>query len=334
MLDHQHPFLTSRRRRRAVTSAAGVALAVGASLALAGSAAALPTLSGTLDDQDGKPMPGEVMVSLHPEQIEVGATLPVVGGGSADEDGRYRATITDTATVAKVAAQQGGVVEFWVDSARFSGGRSDRFVRRVTGEGDAMRLVDPVRPAPRVTGTDPDGVVRGGPINSDVGVSVGLPMRTGRPQLVGFVVFSNTGKRTAVLESIRPLDLSPELSVLQTFVAGEDRRHGDAGGATKWPNRQAYRRGSLKPVAGFKVTPDRHRRGHRGTNVAFVVQSTAAGQFGWDYVEVRYRIGDVRYRRLIDTGFRGCFSAKGQAACPALPELPTIEQEIARYDQP
>lgn len=334
MLDHQHPTVASRRRHRAITSVASIALAIGGSFALAGPAAALPTLSGTLDDRNGKPMPGEVMVSLHSDQIEVGATLPVVGSGTADSKGRYRATITDTATVAKVAAEQGGVVELWVDSARLSGGRSDRFVRRVEGEGEAMQLVDPERKAPRVTGTDPDGVVRGGPISSSVGVSVGLPMRSGRPQLVGFVVFSNTGKRTAVLESIRPLDLSPELSILQTFVAGEHRRYADAGGATKWPNRQAYRRGTLKPVEGSKVTPDRHRRGHRGTNVAFVVQSTAAGQFGWDYVEVRYRIGDVRYRRLIDTGFRGCFSAKGQTACGELPELPTIEQEIARYDQP
>ncbi len=331
MLDHQHPTVASRRRHRAITSVATTVLAVGASFALAGPAAALPTLSGTLDDSTGKPMPGEVMVSLHPEQFEVGATLPVVGSGTADSKGRYRATITDTDTVAKVAAAQGGVVELSVDSARFAGGRSDRFIRRVEGAGEAMQFVDP---APRVTGTDPDGVVRGGPISSKVGVSAGLPMRAGRPQLVGFVVFSNTGRRTAVLESIRPLDLSPELSILQTFVAGEHRRYSDASGATNWPNRQAYRRGTLKPVEGFKVTPDRHRRGHRGTNVAFVVQSNAPGQFGWDYVEVRYRIGDVRYRRLIDTGFRGCFSTKGQTACGELPELPTIEEEIARYDQP
>lgn len=320
------------RRSRGSYAVAAIAAAA-AFLASIGTAQALPTVSGTLRDSAGKPFSGEVMVSLHPDAVRVGQTLPSVGSGTADGNGRYTATITDTATVSRYAAEQGGQVELWVDPARELNTAHAVLLRRVEGEGDAMELIDP-QAASRVHGTDPDGTVRGGPIMTRTGSTVGLPMLTGRPQLVGFAWFSNTGRRTATLESVRPLDLSPSVTIRQTLVAGEDRRSISAGGATRWPNRKVYRPGTLKPVAGFKVTPDRHRTGVRGTNVAFVVEATEPGTFGWQFVEVRYRIGQVRYRRLLDIGFHGCFGAPRPSTCYDGPPAPSQEDIVARYDQP
>ncbi|MFT4034393.1 MAG: hypothetical protein QM679_02330 [Patulibacter sp.] len=102
-----------------------------------------PFFTGTITDKSGRPISGPMFVTAMPDDVSKDMETYVVATAQADANGHYEVTVTDTARVQQLAAEQEGVVDFAIAS-QLPGVEGSGFVSgRVVGSGDALRLVDP-----------------------------------------------------------------------------------------------------------------------------------------------------------------------------------------------
>jgi hypothetical protein len=123
--------------------------------------------------------------------------------------------------------------------------------------------------------------------------------------------FVNYGKETAILEAARPLGLPAGLDLLHTYALGKKRPRQAGGGMYLWPDDSTYPRKLLRPVRGFRATPERPSDHVEGTNIVFLVRARRPGNYRFDFVELTYRVGTKRYQRIIANTWVGCARAAG-----------------------
>lgn len=180
----------------------------------------------------------------------------------------------------------------------------------------------------------PGGVERGGPVNEPGWLGTSVPITVGETVAAAPYQFFNNGKETAILESARPLGLPPELELLRTYAIGKDRPHQHGGGMYEWPDESTYPKALLRPVAGFKATPERGSETIGGTNIVFLLRATKPGDWSFDFVELRYRVGDQEYRRIVTNTWTGCARApsKRDHTCFKQSTAPSDAALAKQYD--
>jgi hypothetical protein len=171
-----------------------------------------------------------------------------------------------------------------------------------------------------------------GPVDVEAGDRVSFPFRVGVAGSLGFITLNNAGTETAVLESARPVGVEPGLKVVRVYAAGDTRSMGGYCCTAMWPpskevEKVAFRMSDLREVRGTLVRPDRDTPENRayGAAIVVIVRADRPGDFAFRGVEVRYRIGDRHYRRVVTNAFTMCVSRDGRRRCDPKPGY-TLEE--------
>lgn len=154
-----------------------------------------------------------------------------------------------------------------------------------------------------------DGERSPGPLMSPEATSGGFGRTAGKPFGFGLAVAWNTGKRPAVLERIDPVDPTPGLRVLETWVAGADRESLAVAATREWPSSDFT---DLRPVRGFEVAPRTDPAGERGVELVFALQADRPGRYVIRGVAVEYTVDGERHRAIIRNGIGVCVTAPGE----------------------
>jgi len=143
----------------------------------------------------------------------------------------------------------------------------------------------------------------------------------GQQLTMGHLVVSNEGKNPLVLEELRlvpPLDGGLELIGAVT-AQDRDRQIATVGAGRSYPP-DAARVGRTRPMEGTVIPPepDQGKRS-RGTAILVGLRLAKPGAFGFDRMEVDYRVGKKPYTMRVDIGFVGCGPpVEYPARCPDL----------------
>jgi hypothetical protein len=154
-------------------------------------------------------------------------------------------------------------------------------------------------------------VHRGGPLGETGWSGTSVPIVAGDVVAAGDYQFINYGRTSAVLESARPLGLPPDLEVVRTYALGKHRPKQAGGGMYPWPDDSTYPRKLLRHVKGFRATPERADEKIAGTNIVFLVRAKRPGNYRFDFVELTYRVGNKRYRRIMTITWAACARPPG-----------------------
>ncbi|MFT4034394.1 MAG: hypothetical protein QM679_02335 [Patulibacter sp.] len=178
-------------------------------------------------------------------------------------------------------------------------------------------------------------VHRGGPLDQPGWAGTAVPIVTGDIAVAGDYQVLNYGHQAVVLEAARPLGLPAGLELLRTYALGKQRPRQSGGGMHWWPDDEIYPRKLLQPVRGFHAPPDRKGELIGGTNIVFLVRAKRSGTYGFDFVELRYRVGNKRYRRIITNSWAACARPKGtpEKMCDAPLDPPSDKQLDQWYDR-
>lgn len=155
-----------------------------------------------------------------------------------------------------------------------------------------------------------------GPVDVDAVDSLSFPMTAGKAASWGHTLLLNSGEETAVIDRIAPVNPSPGLEVLDVKVAGPDRTTGGVSFSLEWPTRDY---GELQPVAGAVLPPQDTAAGRMGTEVIVALRARKPGRYDITGVELEYRVGDTRHRRVLRAAMRACVHDVGK------PELEDCE---------
>ncbi|MGH8990410.1 MAG: hypothetical protein ACRDZ7_02655 [Acidimicrobiia bacterium] len=146
---------------------------------------------------------------------------------------------------------------------------------------------------------------RSGPVKSGSRTGTSFPVEPGQVFTFGGIVLENSGHRSAVLEAIRfQPPLASGMEVVDVEVAGADRKVGYVGTHAEFPPPllAAY----VHPFRGSEVPPLESPEGANGIEIVFGFRVTQPGEFGFQRVEVDYRIGDRRHTVRLEDGFLAC----------------------------
>ena len=151
----------------------------------------------------------------------------------------------------------------------------------------------------------------------------------GQQLTMGHLVVANEGEKPLVLEELRlvpPLDQGLELIGAVT-AQDADRPSASIGAGRSYPP-DPSRVGRTQALKGTVVPPEpREGKSSRGTAILVGVSLTQPGAFGFDRMEVDYRVGKKPYTMRVDIGFVGCGPpAEYPDRCPRLPAAGDPEQ--------
>jgi hypothetical protein len=142
-----------------------------------------------------------------------------------------------------------------------------------------------------------------GPLASDVAESLGIQRRVGETFTYGMPVVINSGDESAVLSRIEPVDPTPGLRLVDTRIAGSERRFFYFASGS-WPDPSRFT--DLHPVPGFVVPPANVAGWERGAELIFVLRADEPGRYAFDAVAVEYRVGGREHRAVLDIGLGVC----------------------------
>jgi hypothetical protein len=144
-----------------------------------------------------------------------------------------------------------------------------------------------------------------GPLQTGSDTTTGILVDVAQPFTFGGIVVYNTTAQPIVLDEIRLVPPAPPgMKILAIEVAGGDRRIGFVGADHGYPppDLRLY----LRPFRGARVPPERQPEGKEGTEIVFGLQLNQAGTFGFEHVDVDYRVGHKRHRVRLEDGFVAC----------------------------
>jgi len=161
-----------------------------------------------------------------------------------------------------------------------------------------------------------------GPVRGAEGSVISAQRKLAHPFSFGLAVALNTGREPAVLDRISIVRPASGLRLLDTRVAGNDRRYASVVTTPGWPSRQLT---DLHPVRGYKLPPLSAPGGERGAELVFVLRAERPGHLGFWQVAVDYRVRDRRHHAVLNSGLQVCSRPKGQPylkACPIVGHPP------------
>lgn len=170
------------------------------------------------------------------------------------------------------------------------------------------------------------GPLDGGEASDTISI---FSVEIGQQLTMGHLVVANEGEKTLVLEELRlvpPLDQGMELIGAVT-AQDPDRPAASIGAGRAYPP-DSSRVGRTQPLEGTVVPPEpREGKSSRGTAILVGVRLTQPGAYGFDRMEVDYRVGKKPYTMRVDIGFVGCGPpAEYPDRCPRLPAAGDSEQ--------
>jgi hypothetical protein len=153
----------------------------------------------------------------------------------------------------------------------------------------------------------------------------------GQQLTMGHLVVFNEGEKPLVLEDLRvvpPLKGGMELIGVVT-AQDRDRRAASIGAGRSYPP-DATGVGRTRPLAGTVVPPEpRQGKPSRGTAILVGLRLTQPGAYGFDRMEIDYRVGKKPYTMRVDIGFVGCAPpAEYPARCPRIPAAGFTGEEL------
>lgn len=167
-----------------------------------------------------------------------------------------------------------------------------------------------------------------GPLSNSEAASITVKRHVGQPFGFGMAVAVNHGDQPAVLRSIRLVNPTPGLRVIDTRVSGPEREMLSLSTSSEWPSDDFT---DQRPVAGFHVAPVDEYDGERGVELLFGLQADRVGRYDARAVAVEYTVGDTEHLAYIRQGIRVCVIPAseriGGGDCPALTGLngPIVE---------
>jgi hypothetical protein len=133
-------------------------------------------------------------------------------------------------------------------------------------------------------------------------------LEIGQPVTMGHLVVSNTDKKPLVLEGLRLLPaLTEGIEFIGAVTAQDpDRKAASIGAGRSYPPDESDV-GRTRPLEGTVIPPETRQGGpNRGTAILVGLRLTKPGAFGFDRMEVDYRVGEKAYTMRVDIGFVGC----------------------------
>jgi hypothetical protein len=180
-----------------------------------------------------------------------------------------------------------------------------------------------------------DSVKRGGPLAEEGWMSTGTNVRPGSTIAVAPYQLNNPSDQRAVLDSVRPIGVSKGLRLIDTYAVGKQRPTQSAGGVHELSDRGTFRKELFRPVRGFVATPDVASESIAGTNLVLVYKVEGAGPVSVEALEVRYHVGDQRYRHIMTMPWYACVRTGPPEPCELTDEFePPSEEQLDRwYDE-
>jgi hypothetical protein len=144
-----------------------------------------------------------------------------------------------------------------------------------------------------------------GPLQTGSDTTTRIVVDVGQPFTFGGIVVYNTTAQPIVLDEIRLVPPTPPgMEILAIEVAGGDRRIGFVGADHGYAPTDL--RPYLRPYRKALVPPERRPEGREGTEIVFGLQLNQPGMFGFEHVDVDYRVGKKRHRVRLEDGFLAC----------------------------
>ena len=135
-----------------------------------------------------------------------------------------------------------------------------------------------------------------GPLDTPGVDGTGFAMEVGDTGHWGRTIVINEGDKDATIESIRALDVPDGLEILQTLIAGPNRKRLYMASSRVWPDPYLS---DLRPAAGATVAPVDTPEGERGAEIVLVVRATKPGRHILSRLEITYRVGRHKHRRVV-----------------------------------
>jgi len=141
-----------------------------------------------------------------------------------------------------------------------------------------------------------------GPLDADIGESVGVGRPAGAEWGYGFAVVYNESDKPAVLERISLVDATPGLEVVGTGIAGPDRKILSMATWMEQPDEL----GRIVPVEGFRLAPVSEPDGERGAELVFRIRTPRPGDYTSSAVAVEYTVDGKEHRSVLGYGLGVC----------------------------
>ena len=135
-----------------------------------------------------------------------------------------------------------------------------------------------------------------GPLETPGIQGTGFSMEVGDTGHWGKTTVINKGDEDATIDSIRALDVPDGLQILQTLIAGPNRKHLYMSGSRTWPDPYLT---DLRPAKGATVAPLDTPGGERGAEIVLVVRPTKPGRYVLSRLEITYRVGRHKHRQVV-----------------------------------
>lgn len=163
----------------------------------------------------------------------------------------------------------------------------------------------------------------GGPLDGGVGTEQGQPLDVKQPYTFGSTLLRIDGKKPATLERVRLLGVtgSLELLAVHTRLVPDERGQGLYMGDTGFPRADyptlPLAKQNVVPVATTR-TPDGSP--NEGLQIVLGVQVGEPGVARFEAVEVTYKVGGRRYRKVFNDSVYLCapdVAYTGNGDCPS-----------------
>lgn len=165
-----------------------------------------------------------------------------------------------------------------------------------------------------------DGDRSSGPLRGSEDSSLAWPQPAGVPFGFGVPVLVNPGSETAVLERVSLVEPSAGLVIRRAYVGGPERKFMWFGTSLRWPDPERNFT-DLHPVRGYRLAPQDQPGGDRGAELVLVLEADEPGRYGFDAIDVDYRIGETEHRVRVHNRLQVCVGT-GEAARKQECELP------------
>ena len=169
--------------------------------------------------------------------------------------------------------------------------------------------------------------ISAGPVKGAEGSAISAQRKVGHPFSFGLAIALNTGRQPAVLDRISIVRPPSGLRLLDTRIAGSDRRFASVVTTPGWPSMQLT---DLHPVRGYQLLPRSQPSGARGAELVFVLRADRPGRLGFWQVAVDYHAGDRRHHAVLNSGLQVCSRPKGAPylkSCPIVGEPPATTEQ-------
>jgi hypothetical protein len=144
-----------------------------------------------------------------------------------------------------------------------------------------------------------------GPLTGGSSTKTSFPVEIGQPFTYGVIVVSNQSRSTARLTDLRVKPALPAgMEIVALQVVGPNRTTIGIGTDDRYPPPELV--GHLRPFKGTRVPPEDSPGGKGGVEVIFGFKINRAGMFGFEKVEIDYKIGTKPYTLVLEDGFVGC----------------------------